>query len=883
MSVFNRLTAILVVAAMLGPVVPVQARTKKGDKFLSEGRSHEAKKEWDAALEQYEQALSEDPAEMVYQMSAEKARFQAAQRHVDAGLRIRAEGQLGDALIEFQKAYAINPGSAIAVQELQRTQEMILRERKRVEDTGKEATPEQRGMTPVEEARKNVLDRIRRMQPVPELRPLNREPINLKINNQPVKVLYETIGKVAGINVLWDPEYQSPARNAINVEFNNSTIEEALDYLSVITKSYWKPLSPNTIFITNDNPNKRRDYAEMVAKTFYLQNVNSAQELQEVVNAVRSVSELQRVVAYNSQNAIIVRGEADQVSLAEKMIQDLDKPKSEVVVDIMVMEASTVFSRKLTAAIAATGLNIPITFNPRASLQYPGTGSLTGGSTTGSSGSGSTTGSGSTGDTGSGSSTSGSSGSATPAGTIPLSNLGKVDARDFSITLPNALLQAAMSDTKTKVLEAPQIRSVDNVKAVLKIGERQPTATGSFQPGIGGVGINPLVNTQFTYIDVGVNVEITPRVHENGDVSMVVDLDISSVTGQVNLGGISQPIIGQRKVSHAIRMHEGEVNLLGGLLNSQENKQITGIPGLSSIPLLRRLFTGESIDKSRDDLMIVLIPHIVRRPDLNPENIRAISVGNAQTIKLNYAAAPDGATVPARPGGPRAEGQNPGAPAAGNPPAAAVVTPVPGTPGAPATATSPPVTAPQTTGPPVTVPGINAPPATAPAGVPNLTPPATAPPATAPPATAPPAPAPSPGGAARLRFTPFTVEAAQGSTVIATLVAENVTDAVSVPIQIKFDPKVLRLNDVVPGQLLASDGQPPQVTRNIQNDSGTAVISIARNTATPGVSGSGAIVTLTFQAVGKGTTAVEAPGITIRNADGEPVATASLLLPVTIK
>ena len=180
------------------------------------------------------------------------------------------------------------------------------------------------------------------------------------------------------------------------------------------------------------------------------------------------------------------------------------------------------------------------------------------------------------------------------------------------MTLPSALLQLTLADTKTKVLQAPQLRSVDGVKATLKIGERQPTATGSFQPGIGGVGINPLVNTQFNFIDVGVNVELLPHVHDNGDVSMHIDLDISTVSGHVNLGGIDQPIIGQRKVQHDIRMHEGEVNLLGGLINQQDSKQVTGIPGLSSIPLLRRLFTGESLSRDRGELMIVIIPHIVR-------------------------------------------------------------------------------------------------------------------------------------------------------------------------------------------------------------------------------------------------------------------------------
>ena len=130
-------------------------------------------------------------------------------------------------------------------------------------------------------------------------------------------------------------------RGNIPVEFENSTLEEALDYLAVITKSYWKPLSPNTIFITMDNPNKRRDYEEQVAKVFYLSNVNTPQELQEIVNAVRSVADIQRFFPYNAQNAIIAKGSADQVALAEKILHDLDKPKSEVVVDIIVMEASS--------------------------------------------------------------------------------------------------------------------------------------------------------------------------------------------------------------------------------------------------------------------------------------------------------------------------------------------------------------------------------------------------------------------------------------------------------------------------------------------------------------------------------------------------------------
>src|ERR1019366_6044214 len=229
---------------------------------------------------------------------------------------------------------------------------------------------------------------------------------------------------------------------------------------------------------------------------------------------------------------------------------------------------------------------------------------------------------------------------------------------DFSTIIPSAVLEAVLSDANTKVLQNPQLRAVDNQKASLKIGDRQPIASGSFQPGIGGVGINPLVNTQFTFLDVGVNVEILCRVHDNGDVSMHVDLDISSVTGHVTTGGIDQPIIGQRKISHDIRMPDGAVQLLGGLTKYQETKSRTGIPGLASIPILNRLFTSESITRDRQELMIALIPHIVRRPEYTAENLRGIAVGNAQSVHLSYGRQP-GSTPAAAP-----KKEDPAAPAA---------------------------------------------------------------------------------------------------------------------------------------------------------------------------------------------------------------------------
>ena len=860
MYLFNRLTAIMLTTVLLGATLPLEARTKKGDKFLTQGRLHEQKKEWDDALEDYEKALSEDPADIVYVMAATKVHFQAGQSHIDKGLKLRSAGQLGEALIEFQKAYAINPGSAVAAQEIRRTTDMIERERKRVEETGKESTPKERALTEGEKAKKDTEDRIDSILPVPQLRPIDPSPIHLRMNGS-AKLLFETVAKVAGLNVLWDPDYAPQTKGNVPVEFENSTLEEALDYLAVITKSYWKPLSSNTIFITMDNPNKRRDYEEQVAKVFYLSNVSTPQELQEIVNAVRSVADIQRFFPYNAQNAIIAKGSADQVALAEKILHDLDKPRSEVVVDIIVMEASSIYSRQLTAAIASAGLTVPGNFTPRSGLQVVNNATTTTATTTAANGTAAT-----------GVNTTGTTTTGTGGTAVPLSNLGHLSSADFSTTIPSALLQAVLSDANTKVLQSPQLRAVDNVKATLKIGDRQPTATGSFQPGIGGVGINPLVNTQFSFIDVGVNVEITPRVHDNGDVSLHVDLDISSVTGHVNLGGIDQPIIGQRKVSHDIRLPDGAVQLLGGLTKYQETKSRTGIPGLANIPILNRLFTSESVDRQRQELMIALIPHVVRRPEYTAENLRGIAVGNQQSVHLSYGRQPGSmpAVVPKKENPPAA---NPPM-AAANPAMPPVTTPPIGIPGVGAPGMAPPATAP-----PMGLPGM-APPATAPPmGLPGMAPPATAPAAEEPAKPA----APKQIGNAVVRFLPPQVETNPQGVLTVALIIENATEVSSAPLQVSFDPKVVKLNDAGRGDFFSSDGQIPVFTKNIQNDAGAAAMNLNRLPNTPGVSGSGVLTTLIFQAVAKGSTTVTVPNLTVRNAQGQVVFSGSPQLTINVK
>ena len=788
------------------------ARTRKGDKFLAQGKEREVRKDWDGALDFYNKALAEDPTDPGYQLEVHQARFQASQAHVSQGLKARKEGSLGQALVEFQKAYGIDPSSSVAEQEIKTTTQMIEREKKKGADS------DTRSLTPSQLARRNSEQKLDSMLPVPELRPLNQQPINVKMNGQPTKVLFETVGKLANINVLFDSEFKDT--NKQSIELTGATLNEALDYLAIVTKTFWKPLSANTIFVTQDNTTKRRDYEEQVMKVFYLTNVTLPQELQEIVTAVRSVADIQRLFVYNAQNAIIARGEADRIALAEKIIHDLDKPKSEVVIDVLVLQTSSDMTRTLGAALNT--LSIPVNFTPRSSISTPSSSTSTASTST---------------PTTSGTTTTGGTSTASTATSIPLAYIGKVNTEDFSTILPSGTLQAVLSDSGTRVLQSPELRSVDNQKASLKIGQKEPIASGSFQSGVGGVGINPLVNTQFTFIDVGVNVDLTPKVHDNGEISMHVEVEISSVVGNVNLGGISQPIISQEKVIHDIRMKDGEVNLLGGLKQSQDSTTLTGIPGLSSIPVIKWLFSSKQVSKSSQELLIALIPHIVRRPDYTEEEMRTIAVGNATVVKLNYAH-------------PQTDGEP--APKAGIPPnpGASLVTP-------PTSSVNPPAA------PPVAAPQPPATPAATPA--------------------APPAASAMPPANALVNFVPAHVETIMGQSFNVNLVMANATDLFSAPLQIKYDPKVLKLTDVVQGSLMSSDGQQVTFTKNILNDTGEADITLNRLPGTGGVTGSGMLLTLSFTTLARDTTSVSIPAFSPSNSQGQPISNSSPLLTVTVR
>ncbi|MGH9650571.1 MAG: type II secretion system protein GspD, partial [Terriglobales bacterium] len=382
-------------------------------------------------------------------------------------------------------------------------------------------------------------------------------------------------------------------------------LEQALDISALMTKTFWKTVTPNTIMIIPDNAAKRRSYEEQIIKTFYLSNTLQAAELNEIVQLLRTIVDVKRISPSTANNAIIIRDTPDKMAVCEKIIRDIDQARPEILIQVAVLQARRDRARELGIIPSSS---VPLIFTPRAAVQPEA-----------------------------------------DVDAVTLGNLRRLSSQDYSLILPSATAMALLTDATTQVVQNPEVRATDGQTAKLRIGDRVPYAIGSYQPGIGGVGVNPLVNTQFQYQDVGVNLDITPRVHSNREISLRVKVEVSAVTGSVNIGGISQPIFGQRIVEHDIRLREGEVNILGGIVERGNRVTVEGWPGLGQIPFLRFLFSSETKELQENEVLIVLTPRIIRLPEITAMNVRPMVVGTDEQVALPRSAAPSETEPPAEP------------------------------------------------------------------------------------------------------------------------------------------------------------------------------------------------------------------------------------------
>jgi general secretion pathway protein D len=555
-----------------------------------EGRKAEDRKDYDSAVIFFGKALQEQPANSQYMLHEKVARQQASSFHFEQGRKLLAQNRLSEAAAEFQKAVGVDPSNEAAAQELAKV-------------VAKQAAAKLERERAIQQALKQQEEVA--TPPVVKLKAFPQEPLaHFRLTADSRKV-FETLAKLAELNVAFSHDFQP---RPLSLDLTNVRLEDALHIAALSANVFWKVVTPNTILIIPDSPTNRREYEEEVLRTFHLANPLAPADRTAISTALKQVLGLQKVIDNPESNSIIIRDTPERVAAAEELIHSLDLAKGEVLVNVTVMEASVDRVRNLGLA--------PLSPQPPAIAAIL----FTPPSTTTTTESGTTT-------------------TTTPQG-LPLNQLGKISTSDFSIVLPNVVADALLSDTRAHVLQQPQVRATDGQTAKLRIGQRIPYATGSFLPSFGGTvstgtttgtaTTGLLASTQFQYQDIGVNLDITPHITATGEVGLHAVIEILNQAGTSTIGGLSEPIFGQRKVEQDIRLREGESTVLGGLIEHDDNKIVSGLPFLADIPGLRYFFSTEEKDQTEEEILIMLTPHIVRLPEVRE------AASNTPVAKENF-------------------------------------------------------------------------------------------------------------------------------------------------------------------------------------------------------------------------------------------------------
>lgn len=536
----------------------MRAHAESAKRDYKLGQAAETRNDIVAAYQAYKRAHELKPEEIRYRIAYDRVRVSAAAEYVKEGETFAAQSNWAPALAAYLKALDADPSFELAEVDARKLEH-------RLEEKSQAGTETQRS---ADESANNGPE-----APV-RLDVSVAGPVTLHLVEDS-KVIYQTLGKVLGINVLFDPQYTS---SRIQVDLNNVTPYQALNILSEVSGTFWKPVTHNTIFVAADTRAKRQEYSAQALEVFYLKNVSQTSDFTDVQTALRNVFQTAKIYGVASDNAIVMRGTPDELQLAKMLIASLDEPKSEVLVDITVMEVSRDKMREI-------GLSPPT-------------------SLTVNSGSSQT-----------------------------LEQIGHTSA--YSITIGQAAADFLLTDSNTRILQNPRLRALDGQQASLKLGERLPVATGSYTYATGST--SAAAETQFQYLDVGVNVEMTPQIHPDRDVTLKLTVDVSSENGTENLDGVDEPIISQQKAQQIVRLKNGESTILAGLVKNEVSQSVSGWPGFGEIPLMKYFFTTQKHEVTTDQLVFMITPHVIRAPEYDKATEREIDTGTAATIQLREA------------------------------------------------------------------------------------------------------------------------------------------------------------------------------------------------------------------------------------------------------
>ncbi len=778
--------------------------------------------DWDSAVTHYTKAVQESPEKAEYKIALERAVQNASREHLSRAHDLETHDQLDAALIEYRRALDLDASNRLAAA---RSIELEKTIRDRIEAT--RPKPAIQGLR--EEARRNSTPLL---NPTAQLGVVSFGP------NASVKDILNFIGAQTGINVTYDAQYQD---KAYTVRLEDVTLEQALQQITAANQLFYKVLNPKTIIIVPDNAQKHAQYDDLVVKVFYISHADVA-EISQIINTIMRVPTMpvQPTVLQNkTANTLTVRATAPVMDVIERIIKANDKPRAEVIVDVQILEVNRQRAKQLGLNLSNYALGL--TFSPE--VAPPNTpGDL----------------------------------SRNPAEPPPF-NLNTISQgismADFYLAVPTALVKFLETDSRTKVIAKPQLRGAEGTKLTLNLGDQIPilsTVFGAVAPG----GLASVPQSSFNYKDVGVNLEMTPRVTYEGEIVLdAFTVESSALGPNIAVAGQLVPTFSSRKVGTKLRLREGESTLLAGLLRDEQRKILSGFPGVTKVPILRSLFGSTSDEINQSDIVMLLTPHIVRTHELTVEDLSSIYIGTQQNIGLGgpppliapqpapdnpppatppAAAPPSGGTQPGTiPGVPRGSANPEGGvpptnfpPPPGTSPVPTLVTPLP------PVATPPTGVAPAPTGvaPAPTAPG-GAVGATAPTRDVTTTPPAA--PGTPPAANTAQVIVTTPGTEFRVAGGPYTVPVS----------ISNVSRLSVMTLTVTYNPNVLRIRTPQDGTFMRQGGVPTSFTPRIDAAAGRLDIAITRTADLAGASGGGVLAALVFDAIGPGGSMIQVSGV----------------------
>lgn len=781
--------------------------------------------DWDTAVAYYREALSKQPNNVQLRIALGRATRAASEAHQARARELEAQDQLAGAMAEYRLAADLDPTNTAA---MNKAFELDRKIRQQVEA----------GRAP---SRLELMQQQAAAQStIPRLDPRVRVPL-LQFPSAAIRDILTTISTLTGINITYDRDAQAAVGQAYSVNLVNVPVEEALHQILSNNQLTFKITNPTTIFVYQDVPQKRALFDDVYAQTFYISHGDVADILQIINQMITTGGTAVRpsVTQNKGLNAIVVKATLPVLEAIGAVIKQNDKPRAEVVVETEILEVNRNRVRELGLDLSQYALGF--TFSPE--LAPPNVGGVPG---------------------------------AFP-GMPPPFNANTitrgVSPADFYITTPAALVRFLEQDSTTKVLAKSQLRGREGDTLTVRLGEVIPLPQGTSYQTLPGGASQPVVNVQYT--PVGLNLNFVPRVTFDDEVILQnLNLQNTGLGTSLDLGGGQvYPTLVERTATTALRLRDGESNLLAGLLLDQERTTLKGFPGISEIPILKHLFGVSDSEAQQTDIVMIITPRILRGHDLRPEDLAPTFVGTSQNFGLGRVPSliapgtpPPPATLPLTgqpaPAAPVPTGGRGGG--AGAPPAAPASQP--GVTAAPPPALVGVVPVPPPGTPPVTVPASATPPA-------GSVPPANI-------SVPPPDPAPA-AGATQVIVTVGGEQQAGGPPFTVPLSISNATEMNAITVSLTFDPKVLQIVGVSPGVFMQQGGVSPTFVPRMDNQAGRLDIAIARPTST-GASGSGTLAGVQFRAIAGGSVQISVSAVAT-TAAGQPVRVQSVPAAVIVR